>query len=475
MSSFPKDFLWGGAVAANQCEGAYNVDGKGLSVQDLLPKGIAGERKGIITTEPTSDNLKLQGIDFYHHYKEDIKLFAEMGFKVFRTSIAWSRIFPMGDEEQPNEKGLQFYDDLFDECLKYGIKPLVTISHYETPYGLAKKYNGWLNPKTIEFYKRYCETIFTRYKDKVKYWLTFNEINSLMHAPFTSGGILTPPSRLSEQDLYQAMHHELVASAIATKLAHEIIPDVMVGCMILGVTIYPLTPNPDDVIKTMLHDREILLFSDIHARGKYPGFIKNYFKEKGIKLKMGSDDEKLLAENTVDFISFSYYSSICDAQDPKGAKETGGNLSHGYVNPYVKTTEWGWQIDPQGLRYTLNKLYDRYQLPLFIVENGLGAVDELIEGENGEMTVEDDYRIEFLKTHLIEAEKAIQDGVELLGYTSWGCIDLVSASTSEMKKRYGYIYVDRNNDGTGSLKRYKKKSFYWYKKVIETNGDSLKS
>lgn len=475
MSNFPENFLWGGAVAANQCEGAYNVDGKGLSVQDLLPKGIAGERRGIITKEPTPDNLKLEGIDFYHHYKEDIKLFAEMGFKVFRTSIAWSRIFPEGDEEQPNEKGLQFYDDLFDECLKYGIEPLVTISHYETPYGLSKKYNGWLNRKTVDFYVRYCKTIFTRYKKKVKYWLTFNEINSLMHAPFTSGGILTPLSELSEQDLYQAMHHELVASAMATKLAHEIIPDVMVGCMILGVTIYPLTPNPDDVIKTMIHDRETLLFSDIHVRGKYPKFIQSYFKEKGIQLQMGQDDEKILAENTVDFISFSYYSSICDALDPKGAKETGGNLSHGYVNPYVKTTEWGWQIDPQGLRYTLNRLYDRYQLPLFIVENGLGAVDELIKNESGEMTVEDDYRIAFLNAHLVEVEKAIKDGVEVLGYTSWGCIDLVSASTAEMKKRYGYIYVDRNNDGTGSMKRYKKKSFYWYKKVIETNGDSLRA
>lgn len=474
MSSFPENFLWGGAVAANQCEGAYDVDGKGLSVQDLLPGGIAGERKGIITKEPTQDNLKLIGIDFYHHYKEDVKLFAEMGFKVFRTSIAWSRIFPQGDEEQPNEKGLQFYDDLFDECLKYGITPLVTISHYETPYGLAKKYNGWLNPHMIDFYVRYCRAIFTRYKDKVKYWLTFNEINSLMHAPFTSGGILTPLSELSEQELYQAMHHELVASAMATKLAHEIIPDVMVGCMILGVTIYPLTPNPDDVIKTMIHDRETLLFSDIHARGKYPKFIKNYFEEKGIQLKMGPDDERILAENTVDFISFSYYSSICDALDPKGARETGGNLSHGYVNPYVKTTEWGWQIDPQGLRYTLNRLYDRYQLPLFIVENGLGAVDQLVQGDDGDMTVEDDYRIDFLNAHLVEVEKAIRDGVEVLGYTSWGCIDLVSASTAEMKKRYGYIYVDRNNDGTGSMKRYKKKSFYWYKEVIRTNGDSLK-
>lgn len=474
MSYFPKDFLWGGAVAANQCEGAYLEGGRGLSVQDILPKGIAGERKGVITKEPTEDNLKLEAIDFYHTYKEDIKLFAEMGFKVFRTSIAWSRIFPEGDEKEPNEEGLAFYDKVFDECLKYNIQPLVTISHYETPLGLARKYDGWRSEKLIGFYTHYCKTIFERYKNKVKYWLTFNEINSLLHAPLSSGGILTPLDQLTEQDLYQAVHHEMVASALATKLAHEIIPDVMVGCMILGVTIYPLSPNPDDVIKTMLHDRDTLLFADIHARGKYPRYILQYFEDKGIHIKMGKEDLKILEENTVDFISFSYYSSICDAKDPKGAKETGGNLSHGYVNPYLKASEWGWQIDPQGLRYTLNKLYDRYQLPLFIVENGLGAADELVKDDQGGWTVKDDYRIAYLKEHLLEAEKAIQDGVELMGYTSWGCIDIVSASTAQMKKRYGYIYVDRNDDGSGTLKRYKKKSFYWYKEVIATNGECLK-
>ncbi len=474
MSYFPENFLWGGAVAANQCEGAWNEGGKGLSVQDILPKGIAGERKGIISDGPTPDNLKLEGIDFYHRYREDIRLFAEMGFKVFRTSIAWSRIFPEGDESEPNEEGLAFYDSLFDECIKYGIRPLVTISHYETPLGLARKYDGWRSRKLIDFYLNYCRTIFTRYKDKVKYWLTFNEINSLMHAPLTSGGILTPREELSEQDLYQAVHHELVASALATKLAHEIIPDVMVGCMILGVTIYPLTPDPDDVIKTMVHDRDTLLFADIHARGEYPKYIMRYFMEKGIGLQMEPEDQRILKENTVDFISFSYYSSICDSAHPAGAKETGGNLSHGYVNPYLKASEWGWQIDPQGLRYTLNRLYDRYRLPLFIVENGLGAADELVRDGQGQWTVEDDYRIAYLNAHLVEAEKAIQDGVELLGYTSWGCIDIVSASTAQMRKRYGYIYVDRDDDGSGSLNRYKKKSFYWYKEVIATNGDSLK-
>lgn len=467
-NTFPEKFLWGGAVAANQCEGAYLEDGKGLSVQDVLPGGLRGAR----TDEPVQENLKLKGIDFYHRYKEDIRLFAEMGFKVFRTSIAWSRIFPQGDEEQPNEKGLQFYDDLFDECHKYGMEPLVTISHYETPLGLAKKYDGWRSRKLIGFFERYCRTIFDRYKGKVKYWLTFNEINSLLHAPFMSGGIMTPAEELTEQDLYQAVHHELVASALAVKLGHEMMPGAKIGCMILGITVYPLTPDPDDIIATMLKDRETMLFADIHARGTYPVYLLNYFKEHGIQLQMEPGDEDML-RHTVDFISFSYYSSICETVHPELSESTGGNLSRGYKNPYLKASQWGWQIDPKGLRYTLNKLYDRYQLPLFIVENGLGAVDELVTLENGEKTVIDDYRIEYLRQHLLQVREAIHDGVDLMGYTTWGCIDLVSASTAEMKKRYGFIYVDRNNDGSGTMERYRKKSFGWYKKVIETNGASL--
>lgn len=468
MNTFPENFLWGGAVAANQCEGAYLEDGKGLSVQDVLPHGLRGAR----TEEPTPDNLKLEGIDFYHRYKEDIRLFAEMGFKVFRTSIAWSRIFPEGDEKEPNEKGLQFYDDLFDECHKYGIEPLVTISHYETPLGLAKKYDGWRNRKLIGFFENYCRTIFSRYRGKVKYWLTFNEINSLLHAPFMSGGIMTDKEKLTEQDLYQAIHHELVASAVAVKLGHELMPGAKIGCMILGITAYPLTPDPDDIIATMLKDRETMLFADIHARGKYPTYLLNYFKEHGIEIQMEPGDEEML-KNTVDFISFSYYSSICETVHTELGVSTGGNLSRGYKNPYLKASDWGWQIDPKGLRYTLNKLYDRYQLPLFIVENGLGAVDELVTLENGEKTVLDDYRIDYLRQHLLQVREAIHDGVELMGYTSWGCIDLVSASTAEMKKRYGYIYVDRNDDGSGTFKRYRKKSFGWYKHVIETNGAAL--
>lgn len=468
QSKFPKDFLWGGAVAANQCEGAYNEDGKGLSVQDVLPRGLRGAR----TEAPTDDNLKLTGIDFYHRYKEDIRLFAEMGFRVFRTSIAWSRIFPNGDEETPNEAGLAFYDSVFDECLKYGIQPLVTLSHYEPPLALAHRYNGWLDRRTIAFFERFAKTVFERYKGKVKYWLTFNEINAILKAPFMCGAILTDKEQLSESQLYTAMHYQLVASASVTKLCHEIIPDAMVGCMILGVTVYPLTPSPDDVIKTMLRDRETYQFAHIHARGEYPAYLLRYFEKNNIRVDMTGEDREIL-KNTVDFISFSYYSSICESVD-NTAPMTGGNLSKGFINPYLEATEWGWQIDPQGLRYTLTKLYDLYGLPLFIVENGLGADDVLTDGPDGEKTVNDDYRIAYLNAHLVEVEKAIDDGIPVMGYTSWGCIDIVSASTAEMKKRYGYIYVDRNDDGSGSLRRYKKKSFDWYKEVIRTNGESLK-
>lgn len=469
MSAFPENFLWGGAVAANQCEGAYNEDGKGLDIQDIMPRGI----KGAPTAEPTPDNMKLVAVDFYHRYKEDIKLFAEMGFKVFRTSIAWSRIYPNGDDAEPNEAGLRFYDDLFDECHKYGIEPLVTLSHYETPLHLAEKYNGWLSHDLIGFYEKYVRTVFTRYKGKVKYYLTFNEINSVLHAPLMSGGIMTPLAELSKSDLYQACHHELVASALATKIAREIVPEAKIGCMVLSMPCYPLTPNPDDIIATMQFNNHNDFFGDMHCRGVYPGYMQRYFRENGIELKTTPEELALLKENTVDFVSFSYYVSVCASGD-KSAMKSEGNLIGGVKNPHLEESEWGWQIDPQGLRYVMNRFYNRWQKPLFIVENGLGAVDELVDDGEGGKTVNDDYRIAYLNDHLVQVEEAIKDGVELMGYTTWGCIDLVSASTAELKKRYGFIYVDRHDDGSGTLARYRKKSFNWYKEVIATNGDSLK-
>ncbi len=465
---FPENFLWGGAVAANQCEGAYNEDGKGLSIQDVLPHGIKGKR----TPGPTEENMKLVGIDFYHRYKEDIKLFAEMGFKVFRTSIAWSRIYPLGDETEPNEQGLVFYDNLFDECHKYGIEPLVTLSHYETPLHLAEQYDGWVNPKMIEFYKRYVMTVFKRYKDKVKYWLTFNEINSILNSPFMSGGIATPKEELTESQLYQAIHHEMVASASAVQIGHKINPEFQIGCMILSMPVYPLSPDPADVIKAMeeshLHD----MFTEIHVHGEYPGYMKRYMREHNIEVKFASGDEEIL-KNTVDFISFSYYVSVCATADEKKNVRGEGNLLGGVPNPTLKASEWGWQIDPRGLRYILNTFWDKYRKPLFIVENGLGARDQLIDDGKGGKTVNDEYRIEYMRDHLIQVREAIEDGVNVMGYTSWGCIDLVSASTAELAKRYGFIYVDRNDDGSGTLNRYKKKSFEWYKEVISSNGENL--
>lgn len=472
---FPENFLWGGATAANQLEGAYDQDGKGLSVQDVTPNGgvpaSLTDKNPRITDEPTADNLKLVGIDFYHRYKEDIALFAEMGFKVFRMSIAWSRIFPKGDELEPNEAGLAFYDKVFDELAKYGIEPLVTLSHYETPLHLARQYNGWASRDLIGFYERYVRTVFTRYKDKVKYWLTFNEVNSVLHAPFMSGGIVTPVEDLSQQALYQAVHHELVASALATKIGHEINPDFKIGCMVLAMPAYAMTANPLDQLAVRQFANHNYLFSDIHARGQYPNYIKRYFRENDIVIDFAEGDEELL-QHTVDFISFSYYMSVAQAHNPEDYATGRGNLLGGVTNPYLESSEWGWQIDPIGLRLVLNDFYDRYQLPLFIVENGLGAKDVLVDGPDGP-TVEDDYRIDYLKKHLIQVGEALQDGVELWGYTTWGPIDLVSASTAELSKRYGFIYVDRHDDGTGSLARYKKKSFNWYKEVIATNGASL--
>lgn len=463
---FPENFLWGGAVAANQCEGAYLEDGKGLSIQDVMPQGI----KGAPTKVPTEDNMKLVAVDFYHRYKEDIAMFAEMGFKVFRLSIAWSRIFPNGDDKEPNEEGLQFYDAVFDECHKYGMEPLVTISHYETPLHLAKEYDGWRSRKLIEYYVNFCKVIFERYKNKVKYWLTFNEINSVLHQPLISGGILTPKEELTKQDLYQAIHHELVASGKAVKLAHDIMPGAQVGCMILAMPTYPLTPNPDDVVAAMKAEQQNYFFADVQVRGTYPKYLDSYLAQEGVKIQMEPQDVEDL-KNTVDFISFSYYVSVCESAKKQESGE--GNLIGGIPNPYLKASEWGWQIDPVGLRIVLNQFYDRYQKPLFIVENGLGAVDELVQDENGEWTVKDDYRIDYMQKHLVEVGKALEDGVDVMGYTSWGCIDLVSASTAELKKRYGFIYVDRNDDGTGSLARYRKKSFYWYKDVIQSNGGIL--
>ncbi|KHN50590.1 glycoside hydrolase family 1 protein [Pectobacterium fontis] len=462
---FPKTFLWGGAVAANQVEGAYLTDGKGLSTSDLQPQGIFGE---VAMRTPGDSGIKDTAIDFYHRYPEDIALFAEMGFKCLRTSIAWTRIFPQGDETQPNEAGLAFYDRLFDEMAKYGIQPLVTLSHYEMPYGLVKNYGGWGSRETIGFFERYARTVFQRYKDKVKYWLTFNEINCALHAPFTGIGLPTGNDS-SKQDIYQAIHHQLVASAKAVKACHEIIPDAKVGNMMLGSMFYPLTCKPADVMETMQQNRDWLFFGDVQTRGYYPAYMKRFFAQHGITLTVTEDDRQSLKE-TVDFISFSYYMTGCVTTDEEVNLKARGNILNMVPNPHLESSEWGWQIDPEGLRYLLNYLYDRYQKPLFIVENGLGAKDKL----ESDGSINDDYRIKYLNDHLYQVGEALEDGVDVMGYTCWGPIDLVSASKAEMSKRYGFIYVDRDDEGNGTLERRRKKSFYWYKEVISSNGASLK-
>ncbi|MDP5225767.1 MULTISPECIES: glycoside hydrolase family 1 protein [Arthrobacter] len=463
---FPEGFLWGGATAANQVEGGHAEGGKGLSIQDVMPQGVMTPP----TEGATEDNLKQVAVDFYHRYAEDIALFAEMGFKVYRFSIAWSRIFPNGDDEQPNEEGLAFYDRVLDELEKHGIEPMVTISHYETPLNLARTYGGWTNRALIGFYERYCRALFERFGHRVKYWLTFNEINSVIHQPFLSGGIPAPREELTDSDLYQAIHHELVASGRVTKLARELAPAAQIGCMILALPVYPLTPSPDDVVAAMDTAHASYAFGDIHCRGEYPGYLLRYFRDNGIELDVTEQDRADL-KNTVDFVSFSYYMSICESADPDAASGP-GNLMGGVSNPTLKASEWGWQIDPQGLRVVLNDYWERWQKPLFIVENGLGAKDQLVEVD-GVKTVEDDYRIEYMNDHLVQVREAIADGAQVLGYTSWGCIDIVSASTAQLSKRYGFIYVDRNDDGTGTLDRYRKKSFGWYRDVIASNGAAL--
>jgi len=467
IGKFPKGFLWGGAIAANQVEGAYNVDGKGLSVADVMPRGILNSVP--VLNGELGDFPYHTAIDYYHTYKDDNALFAEMGFNCLRLSIAWSRIFPNGDDAEPNEAGLKYYDEVFDDLLSKGMQPVVTLNHYDLPLGLVTKYGGWRSRELIIQYERYCKTVFTRYQHKVKIWMTFNEINCVLHAPFTAAGLTFKEGENKTQVQYQAAHHQLVASSLAVKACHEIIPDAKIGCMIAAWPTYPETCNPDDTLKAMAKDRQMLFFGDVQARGYYPAYSKRLFRENGFEIDIATGDEAILIQYPVDFVAFSYYMSQVESADSERREKTAGNLMGGLMNPYLKASDWGWQIDPKGMRILLNLMYDRYQKPLFIVENGLGAVDVVGIDE----TINDDYRIEYLRDHLEQVAEGIADGVELMGYTTWGPIDLVSASTGEMKKRYGFIYVDKDNEGNGTSKRLRKASFDWYKKVIASNGEEL--
>lgn len=479
---FPEDFLWGGATAANQIEGAYLSGGKGLSTSDFAryTDPLADGEINNFTFNVSSQQLieyenhpekylfpKRWGIDFYHRYKEDIQLFAEMGFKTFRMSISWPRIFPTGMEDTPNEEGLQFYDDVFDECLKYGIEPLVTMSHYEMPIELTKKYNGWLSRELIPLFEKYAEVILTRYKNKVKYWITFNEMNMNLNSLYTGAGIFSDKVENELEAAYQASHHQFIASALAVKACKKIIPEAQIGCMINHFETYGYTSKPEDQLQALRSNQINMFYPDVQARGYYPSYIFNYFEDNNIHIKIQEDDISILQEGTVDFVAISYYMSY--VVENKDSKKVDGSFDSSLKNPYLNVSEWGWPIDPIGLRIALLKLYDRYQLPLFVCENGLGAKDVLTK----ENKIHDDYRINYLKEHVIEMSEAIKDGVKLLGYTTWGCIDLVSCGTSQVSKRYGFIYVDLDDCGNGTLSRYKKDSFYWYKKLIQSNGQSI--
>lgn len=476
---FPENFLWGGATAANQLEGAYLADGKGLSVADAMPGGkIRFEVLGSPEFDWTIDEEKYvypnhKGISYYEHFKEDIALFAEMGFKCYRFSIAWSRIFPQGDELEPNEAGLKFYDQVIDECLKHGIEPVITISHYEMPLNLAKKYGGWKNRELIAFYERYAKVVLTRFHSKVKYWMTFNEINSALHFPALSQGMVLSNGAGDFKNIAQAWHNQFVASSLAVKIGHELDPDLKIGCMIIYATTYSLDANPVNQAATMEQNQIFNYYcADVQVRGEYPGYTNRFLNSRGVKfedLDITKEDLDLLKAYPVDYVGFSYYMSSAVTVTGDESDTVAGNLLGGVRNPFLKASEWGWQIDPVGLRIALNELYNRYQKPVFVVENGLGAVDEM----TAEGQIIDDYRIDYLRAHIEQMAKAIEDGVDLMGYTPWGCIDLVSASTGEMSKRYGFIYVDLDDKIEGSGKRMKKKSFDWYKQVIATNGADL--
>lgn len=483
---FPKGFLWGGAIAANQVEGAWDADGKGMSVADvakLKPNIAVSDYKNQwhVSSEDIKEAMaatdplyypKRRGIDFYHRYEEDIKLFAEMGFKVLRLSIAWTRIFPTGVEEKSNRAGLDYYRRVFETLKKYDIEPVVTLSHYEMPLYLVNHYDGWVSRDVIGFFVKFCQVVFDEYKDLVKYWISFNEIDSVFRHPFTTIGVVEDKyenqDRLDEA-IYQAVHNQFVASALATKYLREVSPDAKMGAMITKTQTYPETCNPQDVLMAAQSNRKNYFYSDVQVRGEYPSYILKEFKDRRLNIDFGENDLEILKKYTVDYLSLSYYMSRVVSVDMDSKEITGGNLTSGIKNPYLETSDWGWQIDPIGLRIGLIDLYDRYRIPLFVVENGLGAKDRIEE----DGTIQDDYRIDYLRSHIEQMYEAIQEGVELMGYTPWGCIDLISASTSQMEKRYGFIYVDADDYGKGSYRRIPKKSFYWYKNVIESNGSRL--
>ena len=467
--TLPKDFLWGGAVAAHQVEGGWNKGGKGPSICDVLTGGAHGVPREI-TKEvvPGKYYPNHEAVDFYGHYKEDIKLFAEMGFKCFRTSIAWTRIFPKGDEAQPNEEGL---NDMIDELLKYNIEPVITLSHFEMPLHLVQQYGSWTNRKVVDFFVRFAEVVFERYKHKVKYWMTFNEINNQRNwrAPlfgYCCSGVVYTEHENPEETMYQVLHHQFVASGRVVRYAHEHYPQFKMGNMDCFILSYAATCDPADVFATQQEMNTMNWYcSDVQVRGKYPFYAKRFWAENDVELVMEDGDLQDIADGKVDFYTFSYYMSGTVGTH-KDHEMTEGNMTFGGKNPYLESTDWGWQIDPLGLRIALNEIYARYEIPLMVVENGMGAYDEVEE----DGSIHDPYRIAYLQSHVKAMGEAIADGVDLIAYTWWGPIDLVSAGTGEMRKRYGFIHVDKYDDGTGTYERRRKDSFYAYQKIIKSNG-----
>ncbi|WP_445622230.1 6-phospho-beta-glucosidase [Lacticaseibacillus paracasei] len=477
MTAFPKGFLWGGAVAAHQFEGGWQAGGKGVSIADVMTAGDNETKRRITDGVQSGENYpNHDAIDYYHRYHEDDQLFADLGLNCFRTSIAWTRIFPNGDEEQPNEAGLKFYDDVFDDLLSHQIEPVITLSHFEMPYHLVKKYGGWRSRKVIDFFVKFATVVFDRYKDKVKYWMTFNEINNqvgMMNewSLFTNSGLLIKPDEDKEAVMFQAAHYEAVASALAVQIGHRINPDFQIGCMVAMGPVYPATPNPNDVFKAERTMQTNYYLADVQVKGKYPAFLDRYFDRHAFNLDITLEDRDVLLAGKVDYIGFSYYAShVTEASqnEPTDFITMGHNRE--VKNSTLQRSDWGWEIDPVGLRYALNWFSDRYEVPLFIVENGFGAFDKI----NQDGHIQDDYRIDYLRQHINQMRLAVEvDGVKLMGYTPWGIIDLVSAGTGQMEKRYGVIYVDKDDQGKGTLARSKKASFDWFQKVIRSNGDDL--
>ncbi len=481
---FPEDLLWGSASADFQYEGGFGEGGRGNVTGDyvtngshtvprmmtyIMPDGTTGA-SAMRTSIPEGAKAYLdetkyypshQATDFYHHYKEDIQLLSDMGLNCLRFSICWGRIFPTGEEETPNEEGLAFYEDIIDTCLENNMEPLITICHDEVPVYLSDEYDGWSSRHTIDCYLKLCKALFERFSSKVKYWITFNEINVL--SGFSHLGVHS----CEPQATFQAVHHMFIANSLAIKMAKEYREDCMVAVMYALSPVYSLTCKPEDVFAQLDVRRRTLFYIDVMARGYYPNYADKMFKELGVEIKMEPGDEDIIKANTIDYIAFSCYRSTTASAKTK-LDLTGLSFD---TNPYLEQTAWGWPIDPQSIRFVCNEIYDRYQKPLFIVENGMGEVD--VPDEN--LYVNDAYRIDYLNDHFKEIQKAVEiDKIPVLGYTMWGGVDLVSLSTGEMKKRYGWIYVDMDDLGNGTLKRVPKASYYWMKEFMETKGQNLK-